>query len=135
MIGTLVSFVINAGAFFAISRLLPGFTVKNERTAILIALLYSLIGSVSMIFVAPLMAVVMLFLAFLVFIPVIGPLLFAGGFGVTIFLISFIVSAVLLIVIDKILDDFEMNSWTTAFIASFLLAVINVGIRMILPGI
>jgi uncharacterized membrane protein YvlD (DUF360 family) len=68
----------------------------------------------------------------LAFIPVIGPILAGAGLLVTIFLLTFIITAVVLIIIDKFMDDFEMTSPTVALIASFLLAVINVVIRGVL---
>jgi hypothetical protein len=77
----------------------------------------------------PVAALVGVVLTMLAFIPVIGPILAGAGLLVTIFLLTFIITAVVLIIIDKFMDDFEMTSPTVALIASFLLAVINVVIR------
>ena len=131
--GMLISLVINTFAFIGISKMLPGFHVKNERTAIIIALVYSLLGTVSVLIAGPLVVVTTIALAVVAFIPVIGPLLAASGFVLTLFSVSFVISAILLIIIDKVMDDFKMESITTALIAAFLLAVINVVVRTVLP--
>jgi uncharacterized membrane protein YvlD (DUF360 family) len=131
--GTLISLVINAFAFMGISKLLPGFRVKNERTAIIIALVYSLLGIVAALIASPLVVLVTVVLAFFAFIPVIGPLVAASGIFVTLFLVSFVISAILLVIIDKMMDDFEMDSMATGLIASVLLAIINVVVRAVLP--
>lgn len=135
MIGTLISVVINAFAFFLISKFLPGFRMKNDQTALIVSAGYSFLGFIAGFLIAPLMIAVMIVLALFAFIPIIGPLLAGAGFFATVFLLYFGISIVLLIVLDKLSEDFEMDSTLTAAIAAFLLAAINVGVRALLPGI
>jgi hypothetical protein len=65
-------------------------------------------------------------------IPVIGPMIAGAGLLTTTFILVFGITAILLIIIDKLMEDFEMTSPVVAFIASFLLAVLNVVVRGIL---
>ncbi|GAB4280501.1 MAG: hypothetical protein Kow0029_25140 [Candidatus Rifleibacteriota bacterium] len=131
MLSTVMTLGVNTLAFFIISKILPGFNIKNEKTAFLIAVAYSFLMFVAGFLVVPLTAIVAIFLAMVAFVPVIGPLLAGAGMLVTVFILTFCVSAILLIVIDKAMDDFEMTSPVVAFIASFLLAVLSVLIRMV----
>ena len=135
MIGTIISVFINALAFFGISKFLPGFTIKDEKTAVIVSVVYSVLGVVAGLIVSPLVAIVVVVLAFFAFIPLIGPLIAGAGIFATVFLVFFAMSVVLLVAIDKCMEDFKMDSISTALIASLLLAGINVGIRGLLPGI
>ena len=135
MIGTIISVVINAFAFYLISKMLPGFKIKNEQTALTIAAGYSILGLIAGVLISPLMVIVMVVLALFAFIPIVGPLIAGAGFLGTVFLLFFGISIILLIALDKLSDNFEMDSTLTAAMAAFLLAVINVGIRALLPGI
>lgn len=135
MIGTIISVLVNALAFFGISKFLPGFTIKDEKTAVIISVAYSILGLVAGFLVSPLVAIMVVILAFFAFIPVIGPFIASAGILATVFLVFFLLSVVLLVAIDKFMDDFKMESISTAVIASLLLAVLNVGIRGLLPGI
>lgn len=129
--GALITIGINALAFYAISKILPGFKIKDEKTAFTIAVFYSFLMLLGSFLVMPLVAIVTLGLSLIAFIPVIGPLLAGSGMLVTAFTLAFGLTAIMLIVIDKMIEDFEMSSLPVAFGASFLLALINVGIRMI----
>ena len=79
MIGTLVSIIINAFAFFVISKFLPGFKLKSDQTALAISAGYSVLGFLAGFLIAPLVIVVSMILAILAFIPFIGPLLAGAG--------------------------------------------------------
>jgi uncharacterized membrane protein YvlD (DUF360 family) len=129
MVTALTTVAVNTLAFFIIAKILPGFLVKNEKTSFFIAVAYSILMAFSGLIAVPVAALVGVVLTMLAFIPVIGPILAGAGLLVTIFLLTFIITAVVLIIIDKFMDDFEMTSPTVALIASFLLAVINVVIR------
>ncbi len=68
MIGTLIAILINTGAFYGISKVLPGFHVKDERTALLLSLAFSILGFFAGILIAPVMGIVVLILLFFAFI-------------------------------------------------------------------
>ncbi|MEW6709191.1 MAG: hypothetical protein AB1403_05145 [Candidatus Riflebacteria bacterium] len=127
--GTLVTVGVNTLAFLIISKILPGFNVRNDKTNFIIAIAYSFLMVIAGLLVLPVSVIIGIVLAAISFIPVIGPLLAGAGGLVTAFVLVFCITAILLIIIDKAMDDFEMTSPAVAFIASFLLAVLNVTIR------
>jgi len=127
--GALVTVGVNTLAFYLISKLVPGFKIKDEKTALIMALAFSFLMFVGTLLVAPFLIIVTILLSIISVIPIIGPLLAGSGILVTTFLVSFSLTAVMLIAIDKMLEDFEMSSKHVALVASFLLAVLNVVIR------
>ncbi len=128
----LITVGVNTLAFYVISKLVPGFKVKDEKTALIMALAFSVLMIIGGLLVAPVMIVVTILLSIIAFIPIIGPLLAGSGLLVTTFIVSFGLTAILLIAIDKMLEDFEMASINVALISSLLLAVLNVVIRGVL---
>ncbi len=129
LMGALVTVGVNTLAFYLISKLVPGFKVKDEKTALIMALAFSVLMFAGALLVAPVMIVVAILLSIVAVIPIIGPLLAGSGFLVTTFIVSFSLTAIMLIAIDKLMDDFEMSSISVAMISSFLLALLNVIIR------
>lgn len=127
--GALVTVGVNTLAFYLISKLVPGFKIKDEKTALVMALAFSFLMFVGALLVAPLMIIVTILLSVISIVPIIGPILAGSGILVTTFLVSFGLTAVMLIAIDKMLEDFEMSSKNVALVASFLLAILNVVIR------
>ncbi len=127
--GALVTVGVNTLAFYLISKLVPGFKIKDEKTALIMALAFSFLMFIGTLLVAPFLIIVTILLSVISIVPVIGPLLAGSGILVTTFLVSFTLTAIMLIAIDKMLEDFEMSSKHVALVASFLLAVLNVVIR------
>ncbi len=127
--GALVTVGVNTLAFYLISKLVPGFKIKDEKTALIMALAFSFLMFVGTLLVAPFLIIVTILLSIISVVPIIGPLLAGSGILVTTFLVSFSLTAVMLIAIDKMLEDFEMSSKHVALVASFLLAVLNVVVR------
>ena len=125
----LVTVGVNTLAFYAISKLVPGFKIKNEKTALVIALAFSFLMFVGGLLVTPFMIVIAILMSIISIIPIIGPVLAGSGMLVATFIISFALTAVMLLAIDKMLEDFEMSSTSVAMVASLLLAVLNVVIR------
>ena len=130
--GALVTLGVNTLAFFIISAILPGFKVKSNMTSFLIAVAYSILVAIANILILPITAITAAILFVIAFIPIIGPMIAGAGALVTVFVLTFCITAILLIIIDKFMVDFEMTSLPVAFIAAFLLAVINVVIRGLL---
>lgn len=127
--GALVTVGVNTLAFYLISKLVPGFKIKDEKTALIMALAFSFLMFIGTLLVAPFLIIVTILLSIISVVPIIGPLLAGSGILVTTFLVSFALTAVMLIAIDKMLEDFEMSSKHVALVASFLLAVLNVVVR------
>lgn len=128
----LITVGVNAVAFYLISEVVPGFEVKTKKTAFLMALVYSFLAAFAWLIALPLSIMLGFVFAILAFIPLIGPMLAGAGVLITTFILLFGISAGLLMLIDKYMDDFNMRSPKVAVIASVLLAAIGVLSRLFL---
>jgi uncharacterized membrane protein YvlD (DUF360 family) len=130
--GALVTVGINTLGFFLIAKMVPGFNIRNEKTAFLISIAYSFLMYLTGLLILPVSLLLAALFTLIAIIPVIGPMIAGAGLLTTTFILVFGITAILLIIIDKLMEDFEMTSPVVAFIASFLLAVLNVVVRGIL---
>lgn len=127
--GALITVGVNTLAFLIISKVVPGFEVRNNKTNFFIAVAYSILLTVAGILVLPLTFITAAILWVVALIPLIGPVLAGAGALVTMFILAFGITAILLMIIDKAMDDFAMRSPAVAFVAAFLMAILNVAIR------
>lgn len=104
--GFLLKIGILAGIFLALSKLYPGVRVKGFVTAIVIALVYSVLN----FFLGGLLGIV--FKGLTIFI-----------FFIAWFFTSLVVNGILLTITDKILDDFEMKDLKATAISSGVITV------------
>jgi len=91
-------------AIFIVSKVLPGIHIRGAWTAVIVAIVYSLINY---------------FLGWL-FILLAFPLMI-----VTFGLFKFVINAFLLWMTDKLMDDFEINSLGTTFVAAFFITIVD----------
>jgi putative membrane protein len=117
----LIHLLVNAGAFFAVSKILPGFRIKTFGTALLVALVYGVLSAVTFwVLLALGLLTLPAWLLALPFIITLAPLfhpLFA--------LASFVVTWVLIVVTDKLIEDFEIENQGTAIVGALIFCVIN----------
>ncbi len=95
-------------AVFVVANFLPGIRIKGPGTAVVVAVVYSIIN----------------FLVgwLLVFLSI--PLVI-----VTFGLFMFVINAFLLWITDQLIDDFKINSFGTTLVAAFLITVIDSGLH------
>lgn len=107
--------ILSAISFFLVSKVLPGFRIKSFGTAVICAVVMAILGYV--------MAIVLMPMFFVMIIPA---ALF-GVFGViaATLLALVVIQTGALILTDKLIEDFEIDSWTTALVASFLMAIVQ----------
>lgn len=110
---TILNIVLLSGVIFAIARMLPGIRIKNYTTALIVAVVYSILN----------------FLFFWVLAIISLPVMV-----LTLGLFTFVINAGLLWVTDKIIEDFEIKDTLTLFIAAFLITVGRWIIRALLGG-
>ncbi len=94
-------FLLSA-AVFMVSKFLPGIRIENYGTAVIVAVVYSIIN--------------LLFGWLLVFLSL--PLIL-----ITFGLFNFVINAIMLWITDKIIDGFEIEGAGTTLLASFLISV------------
>ena len=91
-------------AIFLVAKLFPAIHLKNFGTAIIVAVIYSLIN------------VLIGWLLTLITLPLII---------ITFGLFKFVINAFLLWITDKILDDFKIDSFGMTLVAAFLITIID----------
>lgn len=96
--------IILSISIFAIAQILPGVKLKKPYTAILVAVVYSIVN----FFLGWILSILAMPFIFL-----------------TLGLFTFVINAFLLWITDKIMDDFEIDNIKTTLIAAFGITVIN----------
>ncbi len=107
----IVNILILSVAVFLVSSFLPGIRIKNFMTAIIVAVVYSVINFLTG------WLLIILTLPFII---------------ITFGLFKFVINALLLWVTDKIIEDFEIKGFLTTFIAAFLITMVDLLIKWIL---
>lgn len=107
---TILNILLLSLAVYVVARVLPGIRLKNFGTAIIVAIVYSVIN--------------FLLFKILVFLTLPATILTFGLF-------IFVINAFLLWLTDKFLDDFKIDGFFTTLIAAFLITVINNVLRWI----
>ena len=110
MINILWNILLLSVAVFLVAQLLPGIRLKNFGTAIIVAIVYSLINYL-----------IGWLLGFLTL-----PLIILT-FG----LFKFVINGFLLLITDKVMEDFEIDGIGTTFLAAFLITVVDSILRWI----
>ncbi|MDA3788114.1 MAG: phage holin family protein [Desulfobacula sp.] len=100
----IVNILVLSVAVFLVSQFLPGIRVKNFYTAILVAIVYSLIN----FFTGWLL--VLLTLPFII---------------ITFGLFKLVINAFMLWLTDKLMEDFEIKNLLTTFIAAFFITLVD----------
>ena len=97
-------------AIFLVARLLPGIHLKGFGTAVIVALVYSLINYL---------------IGWLLLLLTLPALIITFG------LFKFVINAFLLWMTDKLIDDFKIEGVGTTLIAAFLITLIDSILRWI----
>ncbi len=98
----LLEFLLFAGLVALVAQVLPGIKLKNFQTALVVALVFSLLN----------LGVNLLFFL------IIQPLQW-----ITLGLMTFVLNTLLLWATDKMLDDFEIKDIPTTFLAAVILTI------------
>jgi putative membrane protein len=106
----IVNILILSVAVFLVSNFLPGIRIKNFMTAVMVAIVYSIINFLTG------WLLVLLTLPFII---------------ITFGLFKFVINAFLLWLTDKIIEDFEIKNVFTTFIAAFLITMVDLLIKWI----
>lgn len=107
---TIVNILLLSVAVFVVSKIMPTIHIKNFGTAVIVALVYSVINF--------LIGWLLLFLSL--------PFIF-----ITFGLFKFVVNAILLWLTDKAIDDFEIDGLGSTLIAAFLITITDSLLRWI----
>lgn len=106
----ILNFILLTIAIFAVAKFLPNIYIKDFKTALIVALVYSLIN---------------FFIGwFLIFISF--PFLI-----ITLGLFKFVINAFLLWLTDQLVKDFKVKGFGTLLLAAFLITVLDRFLRWI----
>lgn len=109
--GILINWLLLSVAVFVVARILPGIHIRNFMTAIIVALIYSVIS---------------FFTSWLLVLLTLPLVLITFG------LFKLVINAFLLWITDKMVADFEIKDFFTTFIAALLITLVDTGLKIIL---
>lgn len=110
----LLRFVILAVAVYLISRIFPGVRIRSFKAALVVSAVYGLLN----------------FLLFRVLIILTFPLIVLKW--VTLGLFGVVLNAVLLMITDKLVDDFELSGFGSALLAAVGISAVNLALSLVL---
>src|SRR5581483_4508066 len=114
MLSLIMSVLLSALSFWIVSRLVPGWKLKDFPTAIVVAIVY---GFLNMLAWWPaLIAKIALLPLFIVLPKVIAKLVIGGA-------LSLALTVALVMITDKAVDGFEIEDVPTAIVGAFVLNV------------
>jgi len=97
-------------AVFIVANILPGIYMKNFFTALVVAIVYSIVS---------------FFLGWLLVFLALPFMLITFG------LFKLVINAFLLFITDKLIDDFEIKDGLTTLIAAVLITLVDSGLHLI----
>ena len=100
----LMQLVVSAIAFYVTAYLVPGFTIGGWQVLIIISIVWGILT----LFIKPLLILLTLPINFL-----------------TLGLFTFVINAILLLIMDSLVPGFSVAGFGTALIASVVLSLIN----------
>lgn len=101
----LIQLIINAIGFFITAKIVPGITIKDWQTLGIMAVVWGVLA----IILKPILDLISLPVNFL-----------------TLGLFSFVINAILIEIMAKIVPGFAVNNFWTALLAAVVLALLNV---------
>ncbi len=104
----ILNILILSVAVFLVAQLLPGIRIKNFLTAVIVAIVYSIIN----------------FLAGWLLVILSLPLIV-----LTVGLFKLVINAFLLWITDKLIEDFEIEGMLTTLAAAVLITLVDSGIK------
>ena len=108
MVKALLHFALVVGTFLVLTRVLPGFYLRDWGAAVIAALLFGFVNAT--------LGLVLRFLTF--------PLIL-----VTFGLFSFVLNAILLLLVAFLVPGFSINGFWPAFLAALVLSAVNLLFR------
>ncbi|MBR4330797.1 MAG: phage holin family protein, partial [Candidatus Riflebacteria bacterium] len=108
--GLVLQLLVSSIVMLILSKLIPGFEIKDFKTSVLVALIFGILMVFSGLLVSPLSWLATSIASLVSGIPLIGTI--AGiGSKILLFLINFIVGSIMLCITDKFLTGFKMRSF------------------------
>lgn len=117
MTAMIIRLLVMSGLVYLVALVLPGMRLRGFKAALSVSLVYGLLNFVFF-----------RLLLFITFPLVVLKYLTLGVFGV-------LLNAVLLVITDKLLEDFEMAGFGTALLAALILGLANLALSPLLAAL
>ena len=114
MVGLLISWVVTALALLIVAYVIPGIKVDSLKSALIAAIVIGLVNAT------------------------IGLLLKIVTFPLTILTLGifwFVINALMLMLAAKLVDGFSISGFWAALFGAILLAIVNAGLKAVIPGV
>ncbi len=128
--GYIIQLLVSALVMFILSKVLPGFEIKDFKTSILVALIFGVCMLFGILLVKPLSFLAEILASIVSYIPFIGAKLAGFGLALVQFLLNFIIGSIMLCITDKFLDGFKMRSFAVGIVAAFIISLVGCFIPM-----
>lgn len=122
MISLILNLLVSAVLMIVISKVLPGFEIKDFKTSIIVAIVFGILMAVGGLLAAPLSFLNDIIVSVLRWIST-GIASFAGK--ILAFLLQFIIGSIMLCITDHFIDGFKLRSFSVGIVAAFLIALVN----------
>ncbi len=120
----IINLLVSSIILIIISKVLPGFEIKDFKTSVIVALVFGILMAASSLLVGPLSWLATFLAGLVKNIPLLGSIASIGA-KLVLFLINFIVGSIMLCITDMFIKDFKMRSFGVGIVAAFLISVIN----------
>ncbi len=121
--GLITQLLVSSIVMLVLSKILPGFEIKDFKTSILVALLFGVCMVFGMALASPLSFLAETIAKIVSYIPLIGEMLAGLGLSLVRFLLNFIIGSIMLCITDKFLDGFKMRSFAVGIVAAFIISI------------
>ena len=108
--GILTNWLLSALAIFITSEVVPGFTVDSFQTALIVALILGIVNAI----IKPILVILTLPINIL-----------------TLGLFTFIINALMILLVDYFVPGFSVQGFTPALIAAFILWIISIILHIV----
>ncbi len=122
MISLILNLLVSAVLMIVISKVLPGFEIKDFKTSIIVAVVFGILMAIGGFLAFPLSFLNGIIVTVLGWIST-GIASFAGK--ILAFLLQFIIGSAMLCITDHFIDGFKLRSFSVGIVAAFLIALIN----------
>lgn len=112
MFEILAKWIVSAITIFLVARFVPGFSVNSFSTALVVALILGLINA----FIKPVVLIFTLPINIL-----------------TLGIFTFVINAIFLILVSKLVQGFVVNGFIPAFIGAILIWLIGLALNLVFP--
>lgn len=128
--GLVLQLLVSSLVMLALSKIIPGFEIKDFKTAILVALIFGICMIFGILLTKPFSFLASILASIVSYIPFIGESIAKLGLKLVEFLLKFIIGSIMLCITDKFISGFKMRSFAVGIVAAFIISLVGCFIPM-----